>query len=152
MTKQTPHSRAEMPDPMPESSGRNPQGYGVGVSNASAMRVNECRDGDELMEAVVERRNMTAAYKRVVGNKGVAGADGMTVNELSPYLHDYWERIKSELLEDRYVPHPVKEVEIPKPDGGVRKLGIPVVVDRLIGQACVAGLSLGCRYRSGEVL
>ena len=124
-----------MPDPMPESSGRNPQGYGVGVSNASAMRVNECRDGDELMEAVVERRNMTAAYKRVVGNKGVAGADGMTVNELSPYLHDYWERIKSELLEDRYVPHPVKEVEIPKPDGGVRKLGIPVVVDRLIGQA-----------------
>ena len=87
------------------------------------------------MDAVVERGNMTAAYKRVIGNKGVAGADGMTVNELKPYLSANWERIKSELLEDRYLPQPVQEVEIPKPDGGVRKLGIPVVVDRTIGQA-----------------
>jgi RNA-directed DNA polymerase len=87
------------------------------------------------MEAVVERGNMTAAYKRVVGNKGVAGADGMTVSELKPYLDVQWERIKSELLEDRYIPQTVMEVEIPKPDGGVRKLGIPVVVDRMIGQA-----------------
>jgi RNA-directed DNA polymerase len=87
-----------------------------------------------LMEAVVERGNMTAAYGRVVGNKGVAGADGMTVNELKPYLHKQWERIKSELLEDRYLPQAVLEVEIPKPDDGIRKLGIPVVVDRMIGQ------------------
>jgi RNA-directed DNA polymerase len=126
-----------MLDPMSESSGRNLQGYDFGVSNASARKVNDCRDGNgnELMEAVVERRNMTAAYKRVVGNKGTAGADGMTVDELDPYLHDCWERIKSELLEDCYTPQPVQEVEIPKPDGGIRKLGIPVVVDRLIGQA-----------------
>jgi group II intron reverse transcriptase/maturase len=86
------------------------------------------------MEAVVERGNMTAAYKRVVGNKGVAGADGMSVNELKPFLSEQWERIKSELLGDRYKPQAVKEVEIPKPDGGVRKLGIPVVIDRMIGQ------------------
>jgi RNA-directed DNA polymerase len=86
------------------------------------------------MEAVVERGNMTAAYKRVVGNKGSAGTDGMTVDKLKPFLNDEWERIKLELLEDRYQPQPVKEVEIPKPDGGVRKLGIPVVLDRLIGQ------------------
>jgi len=88
----------------------------------------------KLMEAVVERGNMTAAYKRVVGNKGSAGTDGMTVDDLYPYLCVEWERIKSELLEDRYHPHPVREVEIPKPDGGMRKLGIPVVADRLIGQ------------------
>jgi RNA-directed DNA polymerase len=87
------------------------------------------------MEAVVERGNMTAAYRRVVGNKGAAGADGMTVDDLKPYFNEHWERIKSELLEDRYLPQPVLEVEIPKPDGGVRKLGIPVVVDRTIGQA-----------------
>jgi RNA-directed DNA polymerase len=134
MAKQTQVSMAEKPDPMPESSGRNSRGYGVGASNVTARRASDCRDGEELMEAVVERGNMTAAYKRVVGNKGIAGADGMTVNELKPYLHEHWERIKSELLEDRYTPQPVKEVEIPKPDGGVRKLGIPVVVDRMIGQ------------------
>jgi RNA-directed DNA polymerase len=119
---------------MPESSGRNPRGYGVGASNVTARRERDCRDGEELMEAVVERGNMTAAYGRVVGNKGVAGADGMTVNELKPYLHKQWERIKSELLEDRYLPQAVLEVEIPKPDDGIRKLGIPVVVDRMIGQ------------------
>jgi len=135
MTEQTQDSRAETPDPIPESSGRNPQGYGVGASNVTVTRANDCRDSEYLMEAVVERGNMIAAYKRVVGNKGAAGADGMTVDELKPYLNEHWERIKSELLEDRYMPQPVKEVEIPKPDGGVRKLGIPVVVDRTIGQA-----------------
>jgi len=87
-----------------------------------------------LMEAVVERGNMTAAYKRVVGNKGAAGTDGMTVDELRPYMHEHWERIRLELLEDRYKPRPVLEVAIPKPNGGTRKLGIPIVVDRLIGQ------------------
>jgi RNA-directed DNA polymerase len=89
-----------------------------------------------MMEAVVERENMVRAYERVVGNKGCAGVDGMTVDELKAYLNDgHWERIKQELLEDRYQPQAVLEVEIPKPDGGVRKLGIPTVVNRLIGQA-----------------
>jgi RNA-directed DNA polymerase len=135
MTKQAQVTKAEKPDPMPEGSGRNPRGYGVGASNATATPGNYSRDGEKLMEAVVERGNMTAAYKRVVRNKGIAGADGMTVDELKPHVLVHWERIKSELLEDRYMPQSVKEVEIPKPDGGVRKLGIPVVVDRMIGQA-----------------
>jgi RNA-directed DNA polymerase len=135
MATQTQDSRVEKPDPMPESSGRNLQGYGVGASNVTAARASDCREVEYLMEAVVERGNMTAAYKRVVGNKGAAGADGMTVDELRPYLNEHWERIKLELLEDRYLPQSVKEVAIPKPDGGVRKLGIPVVVDRAIGQA-----------------
>jgi len=87
------------------------------------------------MEAVVERENMTAAYKRVMKNKGSAGVDGMSVDELLPFLRTRWERIKGELLEGRYTPQPVLQVEIPKPDGGVRKLGIPTAMDRLIGQA-----------------
>jgi group II intron reverse transcriptase/maturase len=134
MTKQAQDNRAEMPDPIPESSGRNLRGYGVGAPNVTATRGCDCRDNEQLMEAVVERGNMTAAYKRVVRNKGIAGADGMTVDELKPHLLAHWERIKSELLEDRYKPQPVMEVGIPKPDGGIRKLGIPVVADRMVGQ------------------
>lgn len=88
-----------------------------------------------MMEAVVERGNMIAAYKRVLGNKGSAGVDGMKVDGLKPHLGENWERIKKELLEGRYQPQPVRQVEIPKPEGGVRKLGIPTVADRLIGQA-----------------
>ncbi len=135
MTKETQDSMAEMPDPIPGESGRKSQWPGVGASSATARKEYDCRESERLMEVVVERSNMKAAYKRVVKNKGSAGADGMTVDELKPYLTSEWERIKSELLEERYEPQPVLQVEIPKPDGGIRKLGIPTVVDRLIGQA-----------------
>lgn len=64
------------------------------------MRENNGKDSEQLMDAVVERENMTAAYKRVIGNKGSAGADGMSVNELKSYLNTEWERIRLELLED----------------------------------------------------
>ena len=124
----------EIPESMLETYGRNPHGIGNRASNTTAMRENSCGDYLQLMEAVVERENMTAAYKRVVRNKGAAGTDGMTVEELQPYLGKEWERIRSELLEDRYIPSPVLEVEIPKPNGGIRKLGIPIVIDRLVGQ------------------
>jgi RNA-directed DNA polymerase len=126
---------AEKPEPTPESSGRKSRGYGSGASSVTARTVNDCRGEEQLMEAVVERGNMTAAYKRVVANQGAAGADGMTVDELKGYFNAQWERIKRELLEGRYMPQPVREVGIPKPDGGVRKLGIPTAVDRVIGQA-----------------
>ena len=88
-----------------------------------------------LMEAIVSRENMMAAYDRVVGNKGAAGIDGMTVEYLKPYLVEHWPRIREELLADRYRPMPVRGVEIPKPGGGTRLLGIPTVLDRLIQQA-----------------
>jgi RNA-directed DNA polymerase len=89
-----------------------------------------------MMEAVVERENMLIAYKRVVGNKGAAGVDAMGVDELKPYLQDHWQRIKEQLLQGKYQPQPVLRVQIPKPGGkGMRKLGIPTVVDRLIQQA-----------------
>jgi RNA-directed DNA polymerase len=87
------------------------------------------------MEAVVERGNMQAAWKRVKGNKGAAGVDGMTVASLPAYLREHWLRIKEELLAGRYAPSPVRQVEIPKPGGGLRPLGIPTVLDRLIQQA-----------------
>jgi len=89
-----------------------------------------------LMETVVERENMTAALRRVQKNGGAPGVDGMTVDELLPYLRTHWPRIKKELLEGTYLPSPVRPVEIPKPGGkGMRKLGIPTAVDRLIQQA-----------------
>jgi RNA-directed DNA polymerase len=88
------------------------------------------------MEAVVERGNMLKAFRRVVGNKGAAGVDAMSVDELMPYLQTHWKRIKEQLLEGCYQPQPVRRVEIPKPGGkGMRKLGVPTVVDRLIQQA-----------------
>jgi RNA-directed DNA polymerase len=87
------------------------------------------------MEAVVEGSNMRKAFSRVVRNKGAAGADKMSVDELGPYLRAHWSRIKEELLAGQYEPQPVLGVEIPKPAGGMRQLGIPTVLDRLIQQA-----------------
>ena len=95
----------------------------------------DATERSELMEQVVARENMVAALAQVTSNKGVAGIDGMKVRELKPYLRDNWARIREELLGGVYKPQPVRRVEIPKPDGGVRLLGIPTVVDRLIQQA-----------------
>jgi len=93
------------------------------------------KHNDHLMEKVVERNNLKRALERVEKNKGAAGVDNMQVNELRPYLIAHWEHIKQELLEGTYKPAPVRRVEIPKPDGGVRLLGIPTVLDRFIQQA-----------------
>jgi RNA-directed DNA polymerase len=87
------------------------------------------------MEAVVERGNMQAAFKRVKANQGTAGIDKMSVDALLPYLREHWPHIKEELLAGRYRPKPVRLVEIPKPGGGLRPLGIPTVLDRLMQQA-----------------
>ena len=88
------------------------------------------------MEEVLCRKNMLAAYQQVVGNKGAPGVDGVTVDALKPLLQTRWEAIREELLSDTYRPSPVRKVEIPKPGGkGVRTLGIPTVLDRLIQQA-----------------
>ncbi|WP_239014382.1 group II intron reverse transcriptase/maturase [Archangium violaceum] len=87
------------------------------------------------MERVVERGNVKAALKRVKQNKGSPGIDGMRVEELGPWLMDNWESVRAELLDGSYQPQPVREQEIPKSGGGVRKLGIPTVLDRLIQQS-----------------
>jgi RNA-directed DNA polymerase len=88
-----------------------------------------------LMEQVVERGNLIRAWKRVRANKGSPGVDGMTVDDLTGYLKESWPRIREELLRGEYQPQPVREVLIPKPGGGTRRLGIPTVLDRLIQQA-----------------
>ena len=90
---------------------------------------------EQLMEEVCERKNCWQAYKRVKANKGRPGIDGMTIGDLAGFLKQHWPTIREQLLRGTYQPQPVRRVEIPKPDGGVRKLGIPTVLDRLIQQA-----------------
>ena len=88
-----------------------------------------------MLEQIVSKDNMKAAYDRVVVNKGCAGVDGMEVSELKPYLKANWHTIRTSILNGSYRPQPVKGVEIDKPKGGKRLLGIPTVLDRLIQQA-----------------
>jgi RNA-directed DNA polymerase len=92
-------------------------------------------DVPQLMERVVERENLRRALHQVRSNKGGPGVDGMTVEQLPGYLKEHWPEIKAQLLRGTYEPKPVKRVEIPKAGGGVRKLGIPTVVDRFIQHA-----------------
>src|SRR6516225_9180610 len=89
----------------------------------------------QLMEAAVERNNMLCAYERVVKNHGAPGVDGLTVTEFKPWLQRHWPKIRQALLAGEYIPAAVRKVEIPKPQGGTRTLGIPTVLDRLIQQA-----------------
>jgi RNA-directed DNA polymerase len=89
----------------------------------------------ELMSAVLERGNMMRAYERVLRNKGAPGVDGMMVGDLKSHLKSHWPDIREQLREGRYIPLAVRKVEIPKPGGGMRMLGIPTVQDRLIQQA-----------------
>jgi group II intron reverse transcriptase/maturase len=108
------------------------------VLSLSSTQINETiceKKHDLLMEKVVERKNLTAALKRVRQNKGAPGIDGMKVEELLPYLNKEWSTIKEELLLGSYNPKPVRHFEIKKPDGGIRLLGIPTVLDRFIQQA-----------------
>ena len=102
---------------------------------STATHGNGGSGNDCLMERVVERGNVKAALKRVKQNKGSPGVDGMTVDELHPWLVENWEAVRAKLLDGNFQPTLVREQEIPKSDGGVRKLGIPTVLDRLIQQA-----------------
>ena len=89
----------------------------------------------EMLERILSDENIKTAYKRVYANKGVGGVDGVTVQELEEYMQENWNSIKEQIRTRTYKPQPVKRVEIPKPNGGVRKLGIPTVIDRVIEQA-----------------
>jgi len=115
--------------------GRNPVESPLGAEVCAAAAGRTKSEGDSLMEAVVERSNMRLAYQRVVENKGAPGVDGLTVDELKDWLKVHWPRVKEALLAGAYLPRPVRRVDIPKPQGGVRTLGVPTVVDRLIQQA-----------------
>ena len=115
--------------------GQNPEGNNFVTSNTKTGKAHTAPQEQQIMEVALEYANIETAIKRVIGNKGAPGIDKVTVGELRTYLDEHWQRIEAELMEGRYQPMPVRRVDIPKPDGGVRKLGIPTTVDRVIQQA-----------------
>jgi RNA-directed DNA polymerase len=127
---------AEMPEHPWEVGDGIAEGLGEGARQASAAQ-GEVTNGETttLMEDVLRRENLVKAYARVVQNGGAPGVDGITVDQLKGFLTTHWSRVREALLNDSYQPAPVRRVEIPKPDGGVRQLGIPTVLDRFIQQA-----------------
>ena len=110
------------------------EGYG-GAWSVDAREGEERGGAGGLLEGILDRDNLNRAYKRVRSNKGAPGIDGMTVEDALPWLREHGEELLESLRDGRYKPNPVRRKEIPKPDGGVRKLGIPTVVDRVIQQA-----------------
>ena len=95
----------------------------------------------QLLEEILSRENMQLAYKKVKAKKGASGIDGITTEEIDEYLRENWVEIREKIRRRKYKPKPVKRVEIPKPNGGVRNLGIPTVVDRIMEQAMVQKLT-----------
>lgn len=110
---------------------------GYAKASRSFNRIWKERDSAQprLLEAILYKDNFNRAYKRVKANKGAAGIDGMTVEEALPYLKEHQQELTNRIYRGKYTPSPVRRVEIPKTDGGVRKLGIPTVIDRTIQQA-----------------
>jgi RNA-directed DNA polymerase len=125
---------------MTESRGETPDADREGTESPTAKREPENpATGESLMEEVCERENLEEAWQQVRSNKGSPGVDGRTIDETRDYLREHWPIIREQLLKGTYKPQPVRRVEIAKPDGGVRKLGIPTVLDRLIQQAAIPG-------------
>ena len=118
-----------------EEPGRNPGRAVCGAEALATPRVRTKAESSGLMETVCERRNLWLAYERVIKNKGASGVDGIDVTEFKDHLKRYWPTIKAKLLVGAYMPSPVRRVDVPKPQGGVRTLGIPTLTDRLIQQA-----------------
>lgn len=133
------------PSPHGDEAEQSPHGVGRGEAQETPVhegaetsveeRTVESLASNQLLEEVLSRGNLKKALQRVKSNGGAPGVDGMTVDELPEYLKANWAALKEQLLSGKYKPQPVRRVEIPKPDGGVRKLGIPTVVDRFIQQA-----------------
>ena len=98
----------------------------------------------ELLERILSKENMNAAYKRVCANKGAGGIDEVTVEELGDYIKENWDRIREQIRHREYNPMPVRRVEVPKPNGGKRKLGIPTAMDRVIQQGIIQVISPMC--------
>lgn len=123
---------------MADSRSEAPRAVRGGTESSMAKRRTESPAiSEQLMEEVIERGNLREALRRVKANKGSPGVDGMRVDELAGYLKEHWPGMRQQLLSGTYKPQPVKRVEIPKPGGGVRKLGIPTVLDRFIQQAAM---------------
>lgn len=130
---------AENQEGCPQRDSAEHEGY-VGAQSNGNQEVAE-QDGADLLERTLSRENLNRAYKRVKANKGAPGIDGMTVEEALPWLREHREELLESIREGKYKPSPVRRKEIPKPDGGARKLGIPTVIDRIIQQAIAQQLT-----------
>lgn len=118
-----------------QEAGRYPVGRPRGAESITAAAGQTKAEVPRLMEAVVERSNLWSAYQKVVRNGGAPGVDGLTVGSFKDWLKMHWPRVRAALLDGSYQPSAVRAVDIPKPSGGVRTLGIPTVLDRLVQQA-----------------
>lgn len=134
--------RAEKPEDYRKVAGGTSETKEREHKTSTAEREKTQPEAERLLEEVLRRENMLNALRRVRSNKGAPGIDGMTVEELVPYLKMEWPRIREELIKGTYQPMPVRQVEIPKPNGsGKRSLGIPTVLDRMIQQAILQVLT-----------
>ena len=123
----------------PQRASAEHEGY-AGAQSVGGQEVRE-QDGADLLERILSRENLNRAYKRVKTNKGAPGIDGMTVEQALPWLREHREELLETIRQGKYKPQPVRRKEIPKPDGGVRKLGIPTFVPRIIQQAIAQQLT-----------
>lgn len=130
-----------MRDTLAKGAGRSPAEYAEGAEIRPWIEGHSDPQRDSLLEKVVETENMRRAWKQVRRNKGAAGVDGRDIGETLEFLRTNWADIRRQLLEGTYTPQPVLRVEIPKPGGGVRRLGIPTVTDRIIQQAVTQTLT-----------
>ena len=118
-----------------EGSGRYPREYALGVVSRPWIKTDSDPLTQPMLEQVIDSENMKLAWRQVKRNGGAAGVDGRTIEETASFLRENWPELRQRLLNGNYRPRPVLRVEIPKPRGGVRKLGIPTVTDRLVQQA-----------------
>ena len=120
-----------------EGAGRNASGNAQGAASAASEESHCIGQGTGLIEQMIERDNLNVAWKQVRRNKGAAGVDGLDLERTATLLRKEWDKIKTLLLAGRYRPAPVRRVEIPKPNGGIRPLGVPTVLDRFLQQAAL---------------
>lgn len=142
MIRRDAETKAEKLEPPRRAGGGTAEGTGLERHAITAPIEHVDEKATLLMEQIVRRENMLAAYKRVVRNGGAPGVDGLSVDDLRSHCQTHWARVREELLDGTYVPQPVQQVEIPKPDGrDVRTLGVPTVLDRMIQQALLQSLT-----------
>ena len=134
-------AQARLTAAMSSGSGQNSQRLTSGAEMNTAATGRTKAEQPLTMETVITRANMMLAYQRVVENKGAAGVDNLSVSALKPWLKENWPQVREALIAGSYLPRRIRKVEISKPDGGIRTLGIPTVVDRLIQQAIAQALS-----------
>jgi RNA-directed DNA polymerase len=141
MSEEGVEQKAEKPERTRKVGGGTAEGTGPARQALAARGEETESEAPLLIEEVLRRENVKRAYERVVRNGGAPGVDEMSVEELLAYCREHWERIREEIRSGRYQPQPVRKVEIPKPGGGTRTLGIPTVMDRMIQQALLQVLT-----------